>query len=120
ATSLGEQAEKALEELRELEAEAQAEFNSAQSAQIALQTQKNQADKRRAELQAMLAPLIDQRDVLAADYAAAQQYWIDQLEQEAAERAAAAAAAQQQAHEEAVAAAEAAGVTPPPAPEIPA
>lgn len=118
ATALGEQAEIALSQLRDLEAEAKVEFDNAQATQITLQTQKNAADVRRAELLAMLGPLIDQRDVTATDYAAAEENRVEQLERESQERAQAAAAAQQAAYEEAVAEAEAAGVAPPPAPEV--
>lgn len=117
ATALGEQAETALGELKTLEADAKTKFDAAQGTQIALLNQKNAADAQRAELQAMLVPLQQQRDVTTADYEAGQQYRQEQLEQENADRAAAAQQAQRDAYAEAVAEAERAGVAPPPEPD---
>lgn len=118
ATSLGEQAQAALDELQVLETDAKTKFDAAQRTQLQLQAQKSAANTQRAELQAMLGPLTEQRDVTAADYQNGQRFQQEQLERENRERAEAAAAAQEKAYEEAVADAERAGVEPPAKPDI--
>lgn len=98
ANQLQEQADTALEELETLEAEAQAEYDSAVAAQLDLQEKRDAAVNEGAELEAMLIPLQEHRDVVQADYEVGEQLREEERqrqEQERAEAAAAAAAAAQ-------------------------
>ncbi len=68
ADQLNEQAKVALEERQRLESEAQTAYREAQQAQAEAQKARDHALERGAELEAMLAPLEERRDVVEADY----------------------------------------------------
>ncbi|WP_140400590.1 M23 family metallopeptidase [Gulosibacter sp. 10] len=93
AEQLNEQAERALAELQVLEAEAQTEYESAVAAQLDLQEKRDRAVEKGSELEAMLVPLMEHRDVVEADYQEgerlreAERKRIEQERAEAAERA---------------------------------
>ncbi|MBF4550405.1 hypothetical protein C5E07_01810 [Pseudoclavibacter sp. RFBJ3] len=118
ADVLGTQATTAHDELAKLESEAKTKFDTAQAEQVVLQNEKYLADSKKADLQAMLAPLKEKRDVTATDYAAGEKLRQEQVAQTNRERAEAAAAYQEEAYAQAVAEAEAAGVQAPPKPDI--
>ncbi|VXC47019.1 peptidoglycan DD-metalloendopeptidase family protein [Pseudoclavibacter sp. 8L] len=118
ADVLGTQATTAHDELAKLEVEAKTKFDTAQAEQVVLQNEKYLADNKKADLQAMLAPLKEKRDVTATDYAAGEKLRQEQVAQTNRERAEAAAAYQEEAYAQVVAEAEAAGVQAPPKPDI--
>ncbi|PPG33441.1 peptidoglycan DD-metalloendopeptidase family protein [Pseudoclavibacter sp. RFBB5] len=118
ADVLGTQATTAHDELAKLEADAKTKFDAAQAEQVVLQNEKYLADNKKADLQAMLAPLKEKRDVTASDYAAGEKLRQEQVAQTNRERAEAAAAYQEEAYQQAVADAEAAGVQAPAKPDI--
>ncbi|MFD2757291.1 M23 family metallopeptidase [Gulosibacter faecalis] len=107
ANSLADQAQVALEELEELEAEAQANYQAAVDAQLDLQAARDEKTEKGSELEAMLAPLEEHREVVAADYQEGERLReeerkrIEEEQRKAAEEAAAAAAAAQAAAEKA-------------------
>lgn len=68
ADQLSAQAEDALAELEQLEAEAQSSYEAAVAAQQNLQTKRDQKINKGSELEAMLVPLMERRDVVQADY----------------------------------------------------
>lgn len=68
ANSLSDQAQVALTEYERLEADAQQKYDIAVQTQLSLQQQRDQAITQEAELQAMLIPLTEHRDVVSADY----------------------------------------------------
>lgn len=68
AEQLNEQAKVALEERQRLETEAQTAYREAQQAQAEAQQARDRALDRGAELEAMLGPLEERRDVVEADY----------------------------------------------------
>lgn len=113
AIALRDQADAELVELRVLETEAKAAFDSAQAEQIQALLDRNAAANKRAELMAMLVPLQEKREVVAADYEAGERIRAEQAQAEAAERARLAAQAQEEAYQQALRQAEAAGVQPP-------
>ena len=116
ATQLAEQASSAVEELRVIEAEAKTKYEAAVGEQVALQQRQTEVRQQQSELQAMLAPLQQQRSVTQADYEQGQVILKQRTERELQEQRQAAVRAQEQAYAEAHASAEAAGL---PAPEAP-
>ncbi|WP_087005310.1 M23 family metallopeptidase [Gulosibacter sp. 10] len=101
AEQLGEQAQSALDELEVLEAAAEAAYNEAVAAQQDLQTKRDEAINQGAELEAMLVPLMEHRDVVEADYQEGER--LRELERQRIERERAEAAAAAQAAAEAAA-----------------
>ena len=68
ADQLAGQAEEALAELERLEAEAQSSYQAAVTAQQNVQRKRDQKISKGSELEAMLKPLMEHRDVVTADY----------------------------------------------------
>lgn len=68
AEQLGDQAEAASVELDQLEADAWAEYEALISSQLELQEKRDNSIAQGAELEAMLVPLTEHRDVVQADY----------------------------------------------------
>ncbi len=68
ADQLAGQAKEALAELERLEAEAQSSYQAAVTAQQNVQRKRDQKISKGSELEAMLKPLMEHRDVVTADY----------------------------------------------------
>ena len=103
ALQLAKQASAELEEYEQIKADAQAAFDEASNAQKEVEAKKDEAIGQSAQLQAMLVPLQEHRDVLQADYELGEQL---KAEAEAAKEAERQAEEQARADQAAAAAAE--------------